>query len=93
MFKNLLRIVPGLFPDVGGSHFLPRLSKHLGVYLALTGFRLTGRDVYRAGVATRMVHSSDLPRLEQDLIALESPSSQEIIGVSRYFVVVSRRFL
>ena len=27
----------GLFPDVGGSHFLPRLKNHLGVYLALTG--------------------------------------------------------
>ena len=27
----------GLFPDVGGSHFLPRLSGSLGMYLALTG--------------------------------------------------------
>jgi enoyl-CoA hydratase/carnithine racemase len=28
----------GLFPDVGGSHFLPRLQGRLGQYLALTGF-------------------------------------------------------
>ncbi len=27
----------GLFPDVGGSHFLPRLTGSLGMYLALTG--------------------------------------------------------
>ena len=27
----------GLFPDVGGSHFLPRLQGRLGHYLALTG--------------------------------------------------------
>ena len=27
----------GLFPDVGGGYFLPRLSGQLGLYLALTG--------------------------------------------------------
>lgn len=30
----------GLFPDVGGSYFLPRLPGSLGLYLALTGVRL-----------------------------------------------------
>jgi hypothetical protein len=30
----------GLFPDVGGSYFLPRLPGSLGLYLALTGARL-----------------------------------------------------
>ena len=29
----------GLFPDVGGSYFLPRLPGHLGMFLALTGKR------------------------------------------------------
>lgn len=32
----------GLFPDVGGSHFLPRLKGKIGLYLGLTGFRLKG---------------------------------------------------
>uniref|UniRef100_A0A8C9ZKT5 3-hydroxyisobutyryl-CoA hydrolase n=1 Tax=Sander lucioperca TaxID=283035 RepID=A0A8C9ZKT5_SANLU len=45
----------GLFPDVGGGHFLPRLRGKLGLFLALTGFRLKGRDVQRAGVATHFV--------------------------------------
>ena len=27
----------GLFPDVGGSYFLPRLGGHLGMFLALSG--------------------------------------------------------
>ncbi len=27
----------GLFPDVGGSYFLPKLKGHLGYFLALTG--------------------------------------------------------
>ena len=30
----------GLVPDVGGGHFLPRLSGQLGMFLALTGHRL-----------------------------------------------------
>lgn len=47
----------GLFPDVGGGYFLPRLQGRLGVFLALTGFRLRGRDVLRAGVATHFVES------------------------------------
>uniref|UniRef100_A0A8C9ZJX1 3-hydroxyisobutyryl-CoA hydrolase n=1 Tax=Sander lucioperca TaxID=283035 RepID=A0A8C9ZJX1_SANLU len=47
----------GLFPDVGGGHFLPRLRGKLGLFLALTGFRLKGRDVQRAGVATHFVES------------------------------------
>uniref|UniRef100_A0A5F9C9G5 3-hydroxyisobutyryl-CoA hydrolase n=1 Tax=Oryctolagus cuniculus TaxID=9986 RepID=A0A5F9C9G5_RABIT len=48
----------GLFPDVGGGYFLPRLQGKLGYFLALTGFRLKGRDVYRAGIATHFVDSA-----------------------------------
>lgn len=35
----------GFFPDVGGSFFLPKLEGSLGMYLALTGSRLTGYDL------------------------------------------------
>jgi len=48
----------GLFPDVGGGYFLPRLAGQLGIYLALTGYRLKGLDVLNAGVATHFVESS-----------------------------------
>jgi enoyl-CoA hydratase/carnithine racemase len=34
----------GLFPDVGGSYFLPRLPGQVGMYLALTGARLKTAD-------------------------------------------------
>lgn len=57
-YKNMLCFVlTGLFPDVGGGYFLPRLRGKLGLFLALTGFRLRGRDVQRAGVATHFVES------------------------------------
>lgn len=48
----------GLFPDVGGGWFLPRLGPPLGMWLALTGERLKGGDVCAAGVATHFAESS-----------------------------------
>lgn len=36
---------------------MPRLQGRLGYFLALTGFRLKGRDVYRTGIATHFVDS------------------------------------
>ena len=39
----------GLFPDVGGSWFLPRLSGEIGMYLAMTGARLKAADCVHAG--------------------------------------------
>lgn len=37
----------GLFPDVGGSYFLPRLNGNisLGLYLGMTTSRLKGREL------------------------------------------------
>lgn len=57
----------GLFPDVGGSHFLPRLNGKLGMYLGLTGIRLKGKDVLAAGIATHYCESSQVQSLENDL--------------------------
>ncbi|XP_077741263.1 3-hydroxyisobutyryl-CoA hydrolase, mitochondrial isoform X1 [Canis aureus] len=71
----------GLFPDVGGGYFLPRLQGKLGYFLALTGFRLKGRDVYAAGIATHFVDSEKLDMLEEDLLALKSPSKENIADV------------
>ncbi|XP_009672190.2 3-hydroxyisobutyryl-CoA hydrolase, mitochondrial isoform X2 [Struthio camelus] len=71
----------GLFPDVGGGYFLPRLSGKIGYYLALTGFRLKGRDVQKAGIATHFVESEKLSALEEDLIALKFPSIESIAEV------------
>ena len=45
----------GLFPDVGGGWFLPRLPGETGTWLALTGTRLKAADCIDAGVATHYV--------------------------------------
>lgn len=57
MFYWFLLFITGLFPDVGGGYFLPRLPGKIGYYLGLTGFRLKGRDVLKAGIATHFVDS------------------------------------
>ncbi|XP_028924994.1 3-hydroxyisobutyryl-CoA hydrolase, mitochondrial isoform X2 [Ornithorhynchus anatinus] len=71
----------GLFPDVGGGYFLPRLPGKLGYFLALTGFRLRGRDVLKGGIATHFVHSEKLASLEKDLVALKSPSKEQVASI------------
>ncbi|XP_019728344.1 3-hydroxyisobutyryl-CoA hydrolase, mitochondrial [Hippocampus comes] len=75
----------GLFPDVGGGYFLPRLQGKLGLFLALTGFRLKGRDVHRAGIATHFVESKKMPDLEKELVNLRSPSAENISRVLESF--------
>ncbi len=45
----------GLFPDVGGTYFLPRCPGRLGMFIGLTGYRLKAADAVFAGVATHFV--------------------------------------
>ena len=40
----------GLFPDVGGSWFLPRLPGEIGMYMAMTGARLRPADCIYAEI-------------------------------------------
>lgn len=55
----------GLFPDVGGTYFLPRLPGRLGLFLALTGWRLNAADAVYCGIATDYVPSGQM----DDLVA------------------------
>lgn len=45
----------GLFPDVGGTYFLPRCPGEIGMYLGLTGARLKVADAVYAGIADAFV--------------------------------------
>ncbi|KAF4530598.1 hypothetical protein B566_EDAN006804 [Ephemera danica] len=69
----------GLFPDVGGSFFLPRLRGKLGMYLALTGYRLKGADVLHAGIATHICHSSQMADLEKNIVSKDTPLLDSIL--------------
>ncbi|MDE2515158.1 MAG: enoyl-CoA hydratase/isomerase family protein [Rhodospirillales bacterium] len=52
-----------LFPDIGASYLLPRLPGVLGMYLGLTGARVTGADAVHAGLATHFTPRAALPDL------------------------------
>jgi enoyl-CoA hydratase len=59
----------GLFPDVGGGWFLPRLRDHAGLWLALTGARIKAADCFALEIATHVVASSSLAELKAALAA------------------------
>lgn len=61
----------GLFPDVGGSWFLPRCPGALGAFLALTGHRLKAADAIHAGIATHFVPSERMSDLVDGLVSAD----------------------
>jgi enoyl-CoA hydratase len=66
----------GLFPDVGGGWFLPRLHGGAGTWLALTGARLKAAGCEILGIVTDVIPSASLPdfkaRLAADPAAVET---------------------
>lgn len=56
-----------LFPDIGASYFLPRLPGRLGLYLALTGARVSPGDAIYARLATHHVPRAALESLKAGL--------------------------
>jgi enoyl-CoA hydratase len=62
----------GMLADVGGTYFLPRLPGRLGLYMVLTGARLTAADCLYAGLATHYVPTARRDDLVQALSEAES---------------------
>src|SRR6202008_2626959 len=67
----------GLFPDVGGGWYLPRMPDHFGLWLALTGARIKAADCELLGIATDFIQSSDVARFKAGLIA--NPAGMETL--------------
>ena len=65
----------GFFPDVGGSFILSRCPGEIGMYLALTGARLTAADALHAGLATHLVPAARWPGLIDALARGETPAA------------------
>lgn len=67
----------GYFPDVGGSHFLPRLPAALGRWLGLTGARVDGAEAVALGIATHLVPRA---RIDALLEALAKPAASDTVA-------------
>jgi enoyl-CoA hydratase len=67
----------GLFPDVGGGWFLPRMPGHIGLWLALTGARIKAADCELIGIATDYVESARIEDFKAAVIA--DPAAVETI--------------
>ncbi len=62
----------GLFPDVGGSYFLSRCPGELGVFLALTGTRISAADALYCGIGTAFVPAAQFDNLQAALAQAEN---------------------
>lgn len=65
----------GLYPDVGGTYFLPRCPGQLGMYMGLTGARLKAADCLYAGVGTAYMSPEKLDQLKHMLAEGTDPTS------------------
>ncbi|WP_374472675.1 enoyl-CoA hydratase/isomerase family protein [Phenylobacterium sp.] len=67
----------GLFPDVGGGWYLPRMPDNIGLWLALTGARIKAADCELVGVATDYIESRDVERFKAGVVA--DPAAMETL--------------
>jgi enoyl-CoA hydratase len=86
--ENALFAMPetgiGLFPDVGGTWFLPRMPGQIGMYLGLTGARLRAADALYCGVATHYIPRACLAGMDASIDELdqlaEDPGEPPLAG-------------
>ncbi len=58
----------GLFPDVGGTWFLPRCPQHSGRWLALSGDSIGAADALWCGLADLFIPAAQLDKLRELLL-------------------------
>ena len=58
----------GFFPDVGGSYFLSRIKKNVGLYIGLTGKVLSPQEMVFFGLATHLINSKNINNLEKNYL-------------------------
>ncbi|KAK7243119.1 hypothetical protein RIF29_37905 [Crotalaria pallida] len=75
----------GFHTDCGFSYIHSHLPGHLGEFLALTGGRLTGKEIVAAGLATHFVSSEKIVELEKCLISLNSGDENAVRSVIEEF--------
>ncbi|GAA1456032.1 enoyl-CoA hydratase/isomerase family protein [Williamsia maris] len=86
----------GFFPDIGATYFLPRLPAGVGMWLGLTGARITGADAVTVGLATHHVPTEGLaevadairsgaPLVEVLTSSAPAPTEIPLKNIAEYF--------
>lgn len=68
----------GFFPDIGGSYFLSRCPKKSGVYLGLTGTRITASAAMQLNLVDYVVPSLAVDAIKAALLSLQDYSHETI---------------
>lgn len=71
----------GLFPDVGGTYFLPRIRGEIGMYMGLTGARLKAADCLYTELATAFVPAANTMTVLEKLAA-GAPPEEAMSGLA-----------
>lgn len=77
----------GFHTDCGFSYILSHLPGHLGEYMALTGTRLSGKELVTAGLATHFVPLDKLSMLESNLVNLNSGDENAVKSAIEEFSI------
>lgn len=59
----------GFYPDVGGTYLLSRLPYQMGIYLGLTGSRISAGDSFSLGIVDEIVERAAFDSIISDLAA------------------------
>ncbi|MCO5589733.1 hypothetical protein L7F22_043701 [Adiantum nelumboides] len=70
----------GYWPDVGVTRDLSRLDGKIGVYLGMTGARISGEEAYLTGLATHYLKSNVIDDALHRLAALPPNASAETVA-------------
>lgn len=88
-------ITIGLYPDVGGSYFLPRLPGHSGLFLGLTGASINATDACFLTLADYYCDTSAkqhvLDTLQRTVFSPRTAHDQLSALISQYNVAIEER--
>lgn len=76
----------GYFPDVGASHIFHKAPGHLGMYLALTGARITAADALYCGFGTHYIPFHAFSEVEKALLEKAPSTKEEVDALLAPFV-------
>jgi enoyl-CoA hydratase len=86
----------GFFPDIGASHVLNRCPGFIGMYLGLTGDKLSSQDALSAGLVKHTIPSGQMDEVVKELLNIdlsESAHAQVTQCLTRYNKVLGEKNL